>query len=247
MTLTPTENYRYSFKKGMTGWDVETIQIAINAAGFSANLVEDGEFGPKTDAAAKVLQGRLNVTVDGVVGPQTQSALCARESNHAELHITPKGLIKGICFGESGGIIPTTSPLYPNKTRDYGPFQDNLLAPSQQALKEAFSPPIQAKSVALDRRSKYEFYRRQPEGDTAEKAWRLAVLSYNWPAAANQIAAGHGDTWTYVEEGTGAKRKLADPAPWIEAYHVAGVRTGWDWCKFYIDSKVVYVTSWSVS
>lgn len=240
------EHYRYSFKSGMNGWDVETIQVAINAAGISANLVEDGAFGPKTDAAARKLQSTLKVTVDGIVGPQTQASLCARESARAEVHLTPTGLLKGICFGESGGIIPTTTTKYPDNSRDYGPFQDNLLNPNEQELKEAFSPSLQAKEVGTARRSAYEFFKGQPGAPTIEKAWRLAVLSYNWPAAANQIAAGHGSTWVYTEAGTGAKRKLSDPAPWVEAYKVPGVRTGADWCTFYIDSKVVYVTSWTV-
>jgi hypothetical protein len=242
-TWHPNNTYRFSFRKGMSGWDVWAIQVALNGSGHS--LVLDGAFGPLTDAAVRAVQTALHVTVDGIMGPQTQAALCAAECARAELHLTPKGLLKGICFGESGGIIPATSTLYPNGSRDYGPLQDNLLNPSDADLREAFNVRLQAREVGVQRLSAYDFFHGQPGAQSQEEAWRLAVLSYNWPAAANKIAAGLGSSWTYTSEGH--QYKLADPAPWIERIGVAGVSTGWEWAKFYIDTKVVYVTSWSVS
>lgn len=242
----PNEHYRFSLREGMSGWDVWAVQIALNGTPGKPGLVEDGVFGDRTRKSVTNLQVNLHVTGDGIVGPQTQAALCARECE-AVKHVVPVGLVKGICFGESSGIIPSTSSRYPNGSRDYGPLQDNLTAPSQAALREAFDVALQARGVAGARRSAYESFLGKPGAKTMEEAWRLAVLNYNWPAAAEQLADGHGASWTYVESGTGVVRKLADAAPWVEALGVPGVRSGLDWCTFYVDSKVVYVSSWTVS
>lgn len=242
----PNEHYRFSLKQGMSGPDVWAVQIALNATPGKPGLAEDGAYGSHTVGAVEALQGHLGVKVDGICGPQTQAALCIRECNAERQHAVPTGLLKGICLGESGGIIPTTSSLYPNHSRDYGPLQDNLTAPTQQALREAFDIVLQAKEVAGRVRSTFESFHGQPGAKSTETAWRLAVLNYNWPAAANQIAAGHQQTWTYIESGTQIKRHLIDPAPWVEQYGVPGVRTGLEWCEFYVAGKVVYVKSWTV-
>jgi peptidoglycan hydrolase-like protein with peptidoglycan-binding domain len=227
----------------MEGFDVWAVQIALNAHG--AALTEDGDFGPLTESAVKAAQVGLRITVDGIAGPQTQAALCAAECARAEsARGTPVGLLKGMCFGESGGIIPTTSPLYPNGTRDYGPFQDNKANPTQAQLREAFDPRAGAATLASFLNAKHATYALVAVN---EEAWRLAVLSFNWPAAAYQIANGNGDTWVYTESGTGAKRHLADPAPWVESYGITGVSTGWDWVRFYVATKVVYVKSWGTT
>lgn len=244
-TFQPNEHYRFSLKAGMSGPDVWAVQITLNATPWKPGLAEDGVYGPRTVEAVETIQRRLAVKVDGVCGPITQSTLCVRECDLVQ-HVVPAGLLKGICLGESGGIIPTTSPVYPNGSRDYGPLQDNLSSPSQQALREAFDIVLQAKEVAGRVKSTFVSFRGQLGAKTAEDAWKLAVLNYNWPAAANQIAAGHQATWVYVESGTGTKRHLADPAPWVEQYGVPGVRTGLDWCRFYVASKIIYVKSWTI-
>lgn len=244
MYMQPNEFYRYSLKQGMSGWDVCAIQIALNGAGFG--LTEDGIFGPITTTAVREMQRRLNIIVDGICGPQTQSALCINECNRAGQHTIPNGLLKGICLGESGGIIPTTSSRYPNGSRDYGPLQNNLTNPTQQQLNLAFQPKHQAEKLSAQLNNQYKLFLGRPGAKTEEKAWRLAVLSYNWPAAAQAIANSEENTWTYVESGTGHKRSLIDSAPWVEQYHVPNVKSGIQWCIFYINSKVVYVTNWSV-
>jgi peptidoglycan hydrolase-like protein with peptidoglycan-binding domain len=247
MSFAPNERYRYAFKEGMTGWDVVTIQVALNAAYISANLVEDGSFGPLTKAAVEKLQRNLSIVSDGICGVETQKALCLREVAKAEVHLTPKGLLKGIVEGESGYVIPTTSAQYPNHTRDYGPYQDNKLVTSDEVtLKHAFQVGQQGHRTAEQLAIAFRQYSNRPGTQTAERGWHCAILSYNWPAAAEQIANGTAETWTYTEEASGKQYKLNDPAPWIEQYGVPGVTTGWDWIKFYISSKDLYVTSWVV-
>jgi Putative peptidoglycan binding domain len=244
--LIPNERYRYVMNRGMTGWDVATLQIAFNASVLVPKLEEDGDFGPLTESAAKGIQNLLHITVDGIVGPETQSRLCIQECNKAEINTTPKGLIKGICLGESSGIIPATSSKYSNGSRDYGPLQDNMLNPTQVQLNESFRPGLQAQRVGKELENKYHSFLGQPGAKSAEEAWKLAVLNYNWPAGAQAIANGEEKTWMYTESGTNIKRKLTDNAPWVEQYGISNVKTGLQWSNFYISSKIVYITSWTV-
>lgn len=51
------------------------IQRALNAAGASPKLVEDGKTGPKTVAAIKSFQTAHGLTPDGIAGPKTKTAL----------------------------------------------------------------------------------------------------------------------------------------------------------------------------
>jgi hypothetical protein len=53
--------------------DVALAQKRLDAHG--ANLVQDGRFGDKTDAATRAFQASHGLTVDGVIGKNTQRAL----------------------------------------------------------------------------------------------------------------------------------------------------------------------------
>jgi peptidoglycan hydrolase-like protein with peptidoglycan-binding domain len=61
---------------GAQGAVVKDLQGLLQADGISLSI--DGQFGPATDAAVKVLQTRRGLTADGVVGPETWQALFAR-------------------------------------------------------------------------------------------------------------------------------------------------------------------------
>ena len=52
---------------------VETLQYLLRARGH--NLTVDGIFGPKTVTAVRSFQQALGITVDGIVGPLTWRAL----------------------------------------------------------------------------------------------------------------------------------------------------------------------------
>jgi peptidoglycan hydrolase-like protein with peptidoglycan-binding domain len=54
---------------------VEKLQLMLNQKGGFPVLVEDGIFGPKTEASVKSYQGNNNLTVDGIVGKQTWTSL----------------------------------------------------------------------------------------------------------------------------------------------------------------------------
>ena len=59
---------------GSTGLPVRRAQKRMSLVGFDVGGV-DGRYGAKTESAVKDLQQRFQVTIDGVVGPQTW-AIC---------------------------------------------------------------------------------------------------------------------------------------------------------------------------
>jgi peptidoglycan hydrolase-like protein with peptidoglycan-binding domain len=60
-------------KKGATGHPIRTLQDLLRARGQTVTV--DGDFGPQTEAAVRAFQHDRGLTVDGVVGPATWSAL----------------------------------------------------------------------------------------------------------------------------------------------------------------------------
>lgn len=63
-------------RRGSTNREaVRLAQSRLNIHGASPRLVEDGIFGPLTDAATREFQRRNKLVVDGIIGPITWSAL----------------------------------------------------------------------------------------------------------------------------------------------------------------------------
>jgi len=60
-------------QNGSQGHPIRTLQLLLHARGH--NLAVDGIFGSVTEAAVKAFQTAKGRTVDGVVAPQTWSAL----------------------------------------------------------------------------------------------------------------------------------------------------------------------------
>ena len=64
-------------KKGMSGPDVEKLQLSLTAVGYSVGDI-DGMFGSLTEKAVLAFQTDYEeLTVDGIAGPQTLGALAA--------------------------------------------------------------------------------------------------------------------------------------------------------------------------
>lgn len=63
-------------RRGSSGSAVKALQKRLNKnyPAYS-RLVEDGLFGPATEAVVREFQRRAGLTVDGIVGPQTRAAL----------------------------------------------------------------------------------------------------------------------------------------------------------------------------
>ena len=67
---------------GSTGLPVRRAQKRMSLVGFDVGGV-DARYGPKTHSAVKDLQERFQVTIDGVVGPQTWAIIDALEDEGA--------------------------------------------------------------------------------------------------------------------------------------------------------------------
>jgi len=89
-----------SIRIGARGDSVRSIQQCLNAVGRRfpniAPLVEDGIFGPRTEASVIAFQRQFNLVPDGVVGPLTWGELTRQ------------------CAG--GGTTPPTPPLAATRT-----------------------------------------------------------------------------------------------------------------------------------
>ncbi len=60
-------------RKGDSHHPVRTLQHLLRARGHPVTV--DGDFGPKTDAAVRAFQNDRGLAVDGIVGPNTWTAL----------------------------------------------------------------------------------------------------------------------------------------------------------------------------
>jgi peptidoglycan hydrolase-like protein with peptidoglycan-binding domain len=57
---------------------IKHLQLMLNQRGGFPVLIEDGAFGPATEASVKHYQQNENLTVDGVVGKQTWTSLLSK-------------------------------------------------------------------------------------------------------------------------------------------------------------------------
>jgi len=65
-----------AFRVGDQGTDVAEIQTKL--AGLGYDVAADGDFGPATTEAVKAFQSSNGLSVDGLVGPSTYTALLGR-------------------------------------------------------------------------------------------------------------------------------------------------------------------------
>ncbi|MCK1992242.1 peptidoglycan-binding protein [Peribacillus muralis] len=60
---------------------VKALQEYINRAKIGHTLTTDGKYGPKTDKAIRALQGKLNLTKDGIVGTSTWMKMGGKDNS----------------------------------------------------------------------------------------------------------------------------------------------------------------------
>ncbi|MCA2978132.1 MAG: peptidoglycan-binding protein, partial [Myxococcaceae bacterium] len=163
---TPVESTRASslvLRSGSSGDDVRALQDALNQAGASPRLDEDGLFGPATEAAVSAYQRLRGLTVDGIAGPETLGALA--ESVTPQAMVTPStgtGPVSapGDGFDVSAGSSGTNVRLLKEVLRDagfyagaingeMGPMGVEALRRAKAALKLA-GPSYVADSATLD-------------------------------------------------------------------------------------------------
>jgi hypothetical protein len=216
-----------TFKRGREGWPVIACQIALNSHYKTPPLTLDGVFGPATERVAKEVQSALGITQDGIVGPETQEAFVKAKCKHAEKATTPPGLLAGLCDIESSYSWPCVSPLNSNGTHDYGVTQWSLLNPTAQQLLAAFNPDASAHVLAGE---VVGFYQAVVAKVGNRRAWELAALNHNWPAAAWALAEGN-EAW------------LDKPFSFTTA---KGYSSGLAYADHYVQVSTAQVTSWKV-
>jgi hypothetical protein len=231
LLLKPPPNYRYAFKKGMVGTDVAALQINL------PGVVVDGVFGPKTRQAVLALQRKYGLTADGIAGLMTQQQIVTTHCLGVPVKI-PNGMLISLAANESGFALAAFSRHPSDAGYDLGAFQHSSGAdpdPPQTFIRNSYDVKLMADETAKRFVKLFAAYRNDPHVKTDRRAWELAVLSHNWPAAAENLATiGH------------IYRTKPDDVPeaWIEQASGGRLHTAREWVAAYITKATVFV-DWS--
>lgn len=164
----------------LVGYDVYALQTALQELGHA--IAADGVFGPQTRGALVQAQGMLGVTVDGLAGGATQTAICKHIASSLPL---PVGLLFGQLTHESGCRVGNYSPQRADGTYDAGVAQRNTRY-THPSL--GFGVPGSIGALA---ETVFGYHRRYA-GVPHPRRWKLAAGAWNAPAFANWIARAEG-------------------------------------------------------
>jgi peptidoglycan hydrolase-like protein with peptidoglycan-binding domain len=127
---------------GIHGADVRVLQTALSNLGFSVGGI-DGHFGGRTESAVRAFQGRFGISVDGIVGRSTKTAIAGLEHDPSDSEVLSVGARgdavrnlqqklneKGFAAGASDGIFgPMTLNAVVTFQRHHGLWVDGLVGP----------------------------------------------------------------------------------------------------------------------
>lgn len=185
--MTPPGTTIYSFKRGDYHRGVWCLQRFFNSIGYP-RTAEDFDFGAGTELLVKRYQSDTGAAIDGVVGPQTQARIVRSCVVRAPFGSSlPKGLIEGQINAESGRNLAAVNWNVPGGV-DCGLTQRRVYGPPFDAAKEdsAFDPRASVSaSVKVLHDNYVKFSARLGQG---EYAWRVAMLAWNWPYAAEELS-----------------------------------------------------------
>lgn len=231
MLLQPPPKYRFAFKKGMVGTDVAALQINL------PGVVVDGAFGAKTRQAVVKLQRDHGLVDDGIAGLRTQQQIVTTRCLNVPAKV-PNGMLISLAANESGFAVAAFSRHPSDAGYDLGAFQHSSGAdpdPPQAFIRNSYDVRLMADETAVRFRNLFAAYRNDPKVSTDRRAWELAVLSHNWPSAAQNLAT----------IGRIYKTKPDDVAEaWIEQASGGRLHTAKEWVAAYIEKATVFV-DWS--
>lgn len=173
------------------GLDYEAVHHGVRAIQDLLNILVDGLFGPKTEAAVKAFQAVSAPPSDGIVGTVTMKALLeptlAAMSNQYKI---PDKLLHGLVRQESNrdpGAVGYTTPS------DRGLVQINLAAHTNITMQQASIPSFALDWAGNRMRTQHDRYRARTDYVTSHDgqdrlAWDCAVAYHNAPAWAEQWA-----------------------------------------------------------
>ncbi len=172
----------------MRGEDVFALQTGLHTLGAQPGLA-DGILGPQTAAAIKRAQSTLAVTVDGLAGGQTQTALVRLLADRARTKYSlPVGLAFGQLSHESGCRVGNYSPQRSDGHYDAGVAQRNT---KFTPARDGFTVPTSIEACGRNLRLYFDKYAGV---EPFARRWGLAAAAWNAPAYANWIARDEGAT-----------------------------------------------------
>lgn len=247
MILAPSPDYRFAFKRGMRGTDVAALQLNF------PSLSADGVFGEKTLQVVRDFQKAHGLKVDGIAGLATQRALVFQRSITAtRTRALPAGMLPSIAQNESGFAVAAYAPHPSDAGIDLGAYQKSIPAGTggtQAQFRGAYTIEVMADETATRlRRGRDDFLKLDaikasnsyaesfPGGggfDADRFCWQLAVLSHNWPSAADSIAR-RGSIFKDPSQDDEA-------AEWIVKASAGRLRTPREWVVSYVERATALV------
>lgn len=224
-TFQPHPDYSRSTRKGDRGEGVAVLQLNLPP------LVVDGIFGLATNKRVRALQRANNLVVDGIAGPATQRAICISRSREAEaLHKLPPGTLESIMENESGFILAAYSKHPSDEGIDLGSYQKSIVPGSftQENFRKAYNVVRMAEETAAKLRQVFERFVSYGVVNT-RRAWELAILSHNWPAAAERLAQGKS---IFIDPA-----RDDQPAEWVIKASAGRLQTPREWVESYIKNS----------
>jgi len=230
MGLIPSSTVYSVRKEASPTFNIVTwgVQKNLNALGWG--LATDGLFGKATHEAVRQFQSNEGLAVDGIFGPASSSSM-ARELERRVTADLPEGLLRGQVTGESGDLVGAVNWTVAGGV-DCSYTQRRVLEADyadEAVVKRAFDGYYQLNLSARTLRGRKDTYYGKTGAPTHEKAWRLAMLSHNYPYGADQIAtkgvSGLSSYWT-------------TPQTWVKNIGAKfpdgnAVETPLEWCQHY--------------
>ena len=174
-----------TLRKGSSGDDVKNLQELLNRNGY--NLDVDGVFGSKTQAAVRDYQAKTGISVDGIAGEQTYSALMGKTGGQ-NIWSTPADGSSGwsasySSYGSNSPYLPSAKSVYDqlsqyenNRPEAYqSKYQDQINGLLDKILnREAFSYDFNADPLYQQMKDRYVQQGKMAMMDTMGNAAALS-------------------------------------------------------------------------
>ena len=170
--LLATVSFAANLQKGSKGTDVRYLQMNLNGIGISCGSA-DGAFGANTEKAVKAFQEQQGLSVDGIAGKKTLSAM-KKIITAIQKDLNTLGYDCGSADGVFGSKTTTALKKF---QKAQGLTADGIATESiRDALADAVSEAKAAKKQADKQASEAK---KEPKKETETKKARIYVITYN--------------------------------------------------------------------